>query len=47
MMHARIVCHNGRVRDARAIYDAVLVTAMCPHGQNAARAHYVASLLIC
>jgi hypothetical protein len=23
MMHARIVCHNGRVLDALAIYDAV------------------------
>jgi hypothetical protein len=23
MMHARIVCHNGRVPDALAIYDAV------------------------
>jgi len=23
MMHARIVCHHGRVLDALAIYDAV------------------------
>jgi hypothetical protein len=26
MMHARIVCHEGRVLDALAIYDAVAET---------------------
>jgi hypothetical protein len=28
MMHARIVCHEGRVVDALAIYDAVAETLL-------------------
>src|SRR4051794_23724497 len=35
MMHARIVCHQGRVLDALAIYDAVTVSVRSAWSEHA------------